>query len=179
MNIIETIILILCIINVENIKTQKVEKVLSTYFVCLRLSKNLSSLDQKTYCTKRLKYGHNYLTSDDTNFHKATRCVTVILDTKSWHLLNRKFDVFNQYLTHLMLVVLLSVRCFHLSVKYVTRFCGQFTMTYPGNIVNMVDCGNLRCYQERRLIKKDLMSWSKKIPLIVGKYVSSWIGRFL
>ncbi|XP_053407295.1 mushroom body large-type Kenyon cell-specific protein 1-like [Mercenaria mercenaria] len=32
----------------------------------------------------------------------------------------------------------------------------------------MVDCGNLRCFQERRLIKKDLMTWSKKIPLVVG-----------
>ncbi|XP_052253685.1 mushroom body large-type Kenyon cell-specific protein 1-like [Dreissena polymorpha] len=41
-------------------------------------------------------------------------------------------------------------------------------MTYRGSIVNMVDCGNLRCFQERRLIKKDLMSWSKKIPLVVG-----------
>ncbi|XP_060564549.1 mushroom body large-type Kenyon cell-specific protein 1-like isoform X2 [Ruditapes philippinarum] len=32
----------------------------------------------------------------------------------------------------------------------------------------MVDCGNLRCFQERRLIKKELMSWSKKIPIAVG-----------
>ncbi|XP_052771254.1 mushroom body large-type Kenyon cell-specific protein 1-like [Mya arenaria] len=41
-------------------------------------------------------------------------------------------------------------------------------MTYRGSTVNMVDCGNVRCYQERRLIKKELMSWSKKIPLVVG-----------
>ncbi|XP_013412727.1 ligand-dependent nuclear receptor corepressor-like protein isoform X2 [Lingula anatina] len=32
----------------------------------------------------------------------------------------------------------------------------------------MVDCGNIRCAQERRAFKKDLLSWTKKIPLAVG-----------
>lgn len=61
-------------------------------------------------------------------------------------------------------------RILHLNVINVTDLCAQNIMTYPGNSINMVDCGNLRCFQERRLIKKDLMSWSKKIPILVGKY---------
>ncbi|CAH1783706.1 unnamed protein product [Owenia fusiformis] len=32
----------------------------------------------------------------------------------------------------------------------------------------MVDCGNSRCAQERRLFKKELLSWSKKVPLMCG-----------
>lgn len=48
------------------------------------------------------------------------------------------------------------------------------TMTYRSSTVNMVDCGNLRCFQERRLIKKELMTWSKKIPLVVGMYSFSY-----
>ncbi|XP_064600310.1 mushroom body large-type Kenyon cell-specific protein 1-like [Liolophura sinensis] len=32
----------------------------------------------------------------------------------------------------------------------------------------MVDCGNARCAQERRLFRKELMTWSKKLPLVVG-----------
>lgn len=45
-------------------------------------------------------------------------------------------------------------------------------MTSPsaaGSSVNMVDCSNTRCSQERRLFKKELLTWSKKIPLIVGE----------
>lgn len=36
--------------------------------------------------------------------------------------------------------------------------------------VNMVDCGGLRCAQERRSFKKDLLSWGKKIPVLIGKW---------
>ncbi|KAK3595871.1 hypothetical protein CHS0354_014694 [Potamilus streckersoni] len=32
----------------------------------------------------------------------------------------------------------------------------------------MVDCGSARCYQERRIFRKELLSWSKKIPILVG-----------
>lgn len=32
----------------------------------------------------------------------------------------------------------------------------------------MVDCGNSRCSQERRAFRKELLSWSKKIPIAVG-----------
>ncbi|CAC5425944.1 unnamed protein product [Mytilus coruscus] len=32
----------------------------------------------------------------------------------------------------------------------------------------MVDCGNSRCLQEKRSFKKELLSWSKKIPIAVG-----------
>ena len=39
-----------------------------------------------------------------------------------------------------------------------------------GSLVNMVDCSNTRCIQERRLFKKELLTWSKKVPLIVGEY---------
>jgi hypothetical protein len=38
---------------------------------------------------------------------------------------------------------------------------------------NMVDCGNSRCSQERRAFRKELLSWSKKIPLAVGKFFSN------
>ena len=36
--------------------------------------------------------------------------------------------------------------------------------------VNMVDCGGLRCAQERRSFKKELLSWGKKIPVLIGKW---------
>ncbi|OWF51764.1 mushroom body large-type Kenyon cell-specific protein 1-like [Mizuhopecten yessoensis] len=32
----------------------------------------------------------------------------------------------------------------------------------------MVDCGNIRCVQERKSFKKELLSWSKKVPIAVG-----------
>ncbi|XP_069139575.1 mushroom body large-type Kenyon cell-specific protein 1-like isoform X2 [Argopecten irradians] len=32
----------------------------------------------------------------------------------------------------------------------------------------MVDCGNTRCVQERKSFKKELLSWSKKVPIAVG-----------
>ncbi|XP_070212716.1 uncharacterized protein [Littorina saxatilis] len=32
----------------------------------------------------------------------------------------------------------------------------------------MVDCGNPRCAQERRFFKKELLSWSKKVPLMIA-----------
>lgn len=32
----------------------------------------------------------------------------------------------------------------------------------------MVDCGNSRCLQEKRSFKKELLSWSKKIPIAIG-----------
>ncbi|XP_061194203.1 mushroom body large-type Kenyon cell-specific protein 1-like [Saccostrea echinata] len=32
----------------------------------------------------------------------------------------------------------------------------------------MVDCGNSRCSQERRAFRKELLSWSKKVPIAVG-----------
>lgn len=52
-------------------------------------------------------------------------------------------------------------------------------MTYRSSTVNMVDCGNLRCFQERRLIKKELMTWSKKIPIAVGMYYVLFTVPFL
>uniref|UniRef100_A0A0L8HZ04 Uncharacterized protein n=1 Tax=Octopus bimaculoides TaxID=37653 RepID=A0A0L8HZ04_OCTBM len=33
----------------------------------------------------------------------------------------------------------------------------------------MVDCGGLRCAQERRSFKKELLSWGKKIPVLIDK----------
>ncbi|KAL5016778.1 hypothetical protein ScPMuIL_006367 [Solemya velum] len=36
------------------------------------------------------------------------------------------------------------------------------------SMVNMVDCGSSRCVQERRSFKKELQTWSKKVPLVVG-----------
>lgn len=33
----------------------------------------------------------------------------------------------------------------------------------------MVDCGNSTCVQERRLLKKELLTWTKKVPLLIGK----------
>ncbi|KAJ8317573.1 hypothetical protein KUTeg_005477 [Tegillarca granosa] len=36
----------------------------------------------------------------------------------------------------------------------------------------MVDCGNTRCSQEKKSFKKELMSWSKKIPLIVELHIN-------
>ena len=35
----------------------------------------------------------------------------------------------------------------------------------------MVDCGATKCLQERKNIKKELLSWTKKIPLLIGKYL--------
>ncbi|CAG5126138.1 unnamed protein product [Candidula unifasciata] len=32
----------------------------------------------------------------------------------------------------------------------------------------MVDCGSLRCAQERRSFRRDLQGWSKKLPLVLG-----------
>jgi len=31
-----------------------------------------------------------------------------------------------------------------------------------------VDCGSARCIQDRRVFKKELLTWSKKVPLLVG-----------
>lgn len=39
---------------------------------------------------------------------------------------------------------------------------------------NMVDCGNSRCLQEKRSFKKELLSWSKKIPIAIGKYYCTY-----
>lgn len=36
--------------------------------------------------------------------------------------------------------------------------------------INMVDCGNARCAQDRRVLKKELLTWTKKVPILVGKY---------
>lgn len=94
-----------------------------------------------------------------------------IPDNPSTRLSWQKFYKFSNYSPiHTQISHLLSTFTLTFSpVRVLRRLQGpQKMMTYRSSTVNMVDCGNLRCFQERRLIKKELMSWSKKIPLAVG-----------
>lgn len=75
----------------------------------------------------------------------------------------------NNSLSHLRVPVLFSP-----VYQLRHRFASPLRSTSQYIQWNMVDCGNSRCSQERRAFRKELLSWSKKIPLAVGEFFSDY-----